>query len=97
MKAEEARAMSEANLKKITIETYAEQVERRIQRAASHGRREVHSPFSSLDDDVGGVTFDLPKEQLDILIEHFRELGYDVGTVSMMVYHSITQPAGKES
>ena len=89
--------MSEVSLKEITIDTYAEQVERRIKRAASHGKRELFNAFSSLDDAVGGVTFDLPKEQLDILIEHFRELGYDVGTVSMMVYHSITQPARKES
>lgn len=97
MKAEEARAMSEVSLKEITIGTYAEQVERRIKRAASHGKRELFNAFSSLDDAVGGVTFDLPKEQLDILIEHFRELGYIVGTVSMMVYHSVTQPTGKES
>lgn len=70
--------MSEASLKKITIDTYAEQIERRIARAAAHGRKEIANPFSSLDDEVGAVTYDLPKEQLDILIEHFRDLGYDV-------------------
>lgn len=33
----------------------------------------------------------------DLNPEHGFLLGYVVGTVSMMVYHSITQPTGKES
>jgi hypothetical protein len=77
MNANEARKLTETNLKTVVIDNYVLQVEQRIREAATAGRNTLIDPFINLKDpDTPGSVNIISGEIKDALVMHFRANGF---------------------